>query len=67
MKNNTRVVYSGPFHINSTQALCGSKSQIVSHSIRVDNNDIIMMGSTHIIKNDTIAKGADKQTALSTN
>lgn len=40
MKSVTKVVYSGPFHINTTQALCGSRSQIVSHALSMGNYDV---------------------------
>ena len=43
MKNFSKVVYNGPFHINTTQALCGSSSQIVSRALFIDNIDICMV------------------------
>lgn len=54
MKDITKVEYDGPFTINSTQTVCGSKSQIVSHSILIEDIDMIEEAEKIVIDGETI-------------
>lgn len=60
MKKVTKVVYKGPFCINSTHSLYGSKSQIVSNAVFFDNRDIMSIRNQDIVM-EKMAAGGDRK------